>query len=125
MMNLIPQTGNLSGVLMRQALVMLFFCINLGTAPAASRQLEAPPTLNDALQGVFASDYRRFCDDIPAGDGRVLACFTNHRAALSESCRIALGPPVSRPPTGPRTTPLPANSTEAHTSRFTTFSALS
>ena len=125
MINVIPQTGTLTGILARQGLVMLFFCFNLATAPAAAQQPEAPRTLIGALQNACAADYRQFCDDIPAGDEAVLACFADHRVVLSESCRIALGPPVSRPPTGPPTTPLPANSTEAHTSRFTTLSALS
>ena len=125
MMNVIPQTGNLSGVLARQALVTLFFCVNLGTAPAAAQQLEAPPTLNGALQGVCAFDYRQFCDDVPAVDEPVLACFADHRASLSESCRIALGLRVSRPPVSPQTTLRPAKPRAVHTSRFTTFRALS
>jgi hypothetical protein len=125
MMNVIPQSGNLTGILVRQGLAMLFFCINLGTAPAAAQQLEALPTLSGALQGVCAADYRWFCDNIPAGDGRVLACFADHGAALSGPCRTALGTHAVKPSTTPQTAQPPAKPRADHTSRFTTFRALS
>jgi arylformamidase len=85
----------LASRLMRPALVA---ALALGALP--------PPAAAQALRSFWAcrADYRRFCAEVPRGDGRIVACLDQHAAELSPDCSDALRKsgigPAAAPPAG-------------------------
>ena len=65
---------------------------------AAARAQDAPPTgdagghghARGVMRQACGADIARFCSDVHAGGGRVMACFKAHRDDLSDGCKSAL-----------------------------------
>lgn len=57
----------------------------------------AAPTPRQACM----SDYQKFCTGVSPGGGRIKQCLIDHRAQLSEACRIALDAKQRKPSDNP------------------------
>lgn len=65
----------------------------LAAGPALATAQSLTPAQRQALQAVARacrSDAARLCPGVQPGGGRILACFADHRDAVSPPCRDAL-----------------------------------
>lgn len=53
-------------------------------APAAAQEI--PPAVQQACEG----DYKKICNGVVPGGGRILACMKAKNSELSQGCRTAL-----------------------------------
>ena len=44
----------------------------------------------NGMRAACREDHQKFCKDIPKGDGRIMKCFKDNEANLSEACKEAL-----------------------------------
>ncbi len=58
-------------------------------ASVAMAQMPPPREVKAALEAC-KPDIRRFCSEVPPGEGRVKACMKAHLPELSEQCKEAL-----------------------------------
>lgn len=73
-------------------LVVLLAASLAGLAPALAREPLGPEQKQaaKALRSACSADWRRLCNAVEPGGGRILACFQAHAAELSAPCRTAL-----------------------------------
>lgn len=66
----------------------------LATAAAfilvAGPQASAEETLLDHLVAACETDLVSYCSDVKMGEGRILACLSEHEAEISASCKAAI-----------------------------------
>lgn len=59
-------------------------------ATPQSSQGPAAPSPPMTMRQACGADFRTWCQGVPLGGGRALACLADHRENLSEPCRAAL-----------------------------------
>ena len=62
----------------------------LGAAGATAQMPGGPPPGEHPVLTACKSDIKRFCSNVPVGNGRVKACMKSHLPELSEQCKEAL-----------------------------------
>lgn len=65
-------------------------CLGLFSVCAQAADAPAAPPGGPDVRAACAADVKKFCAGVQPGKGRVRACITEHRDALSEGCRGAL-----------------------------------
>ena len=74
--------------MMRIAAVGAFIVLSCAAAFAGGNAAPAPSAkAQPARGGACAADVERFCNDVPFGEGRRLACLARHEAQLAPACR--------------------------------------
>ncbi len=67
----------------------LTLVLAVSAAAGAPFGLAHAQSATQILTAGCADDARRFCSDVPAGGGRVIACLKQHKDSLSEQCKQA------------------------------------
>ena len=62
----------------------------LGATGARAQVPAGPPPGEHPVLSACKADIKRFCSNIPVGEGRIKACMKAHLPELSEQCKEAL-----------------------------------
>lgn len=77
----------------RPVFVLAVVAVALGAPACASGGAAAadrPAPSRRALRAACADDYRRLCEGVRRGEGRIAACFEGHAQELSPACLEAV-----------------------------------
>src|SRR5262249_40430597 len=75
---------------MTKRLMLLRALLALGAASANAQMPNAQMPAEHPVLTACKGDIKRFCSNVPVGDGRVKACMKAHLPELSEECKEAL-----------------------------------